>query len=275
MNDRIRPLPEGRRNSSGFFRLLLLLLSFFAAGTLFGQEGEGSASSAALQNLANRIAEKRAELESLSDELEIAKSEISEELRSLSTQTADVEALINREELRLSQIESDIDERRSEIRRAEESTIDLSPLLRLTMEGLRDHISSGIPFERTRRLQAVATVERLLEEGSLNEQTALTRLWNLVDSEFRLVGDMGIYRQRIDYAGEPRLAEVARLGMVLLYFRTFEGEFGYAVREGGEWSYRRVRDSTEEEQVAALFEGLRRNLRQGFFTVPNPYAGGN
>lgn len=252
--------------------LVAVVVTLVFPAALLAQES-GNATDA-LQNLAARIAEKRATLEALSDELDIAKTQYNEQLRSLATQTADVQALINREELRLAQLNGDIAEIRAEIEHAESGSIDVSPIVDVVIERLRRHIEEGIPFQTTQRLETLNTIERLMADGSLGAQTALTRLWNIVDTEFRLVGDSGIYRQRIELEGESRLAEVARLGMVLLYFRTLEGDVGMAVPEAGGWEYRPVEARTRQEEISALFEGLRRNLRQGFFTVPNPYYEG-
>jgi hypothetical protein len=96
----------------------------------------------------------------------------------------------------------------------------------------------------------------------------------MVDSEFRLATESGIYQQTVTVGGESKLADVARLGTVLLYFRTFDGQSGYAVPAGDGWEYRLATSREEQEQIANLFESLRRNLREGFFDVPNPYGEG-
>ena len=254
-----------RRDAPFFMAVIMLVL--VVPTLLLAQDGDNGA----LQALAQRISEKRAELEELSDELDLAKTEFNEQLRSLSTQTADVEALINREELRLAQVEDDIAEVQREIERAQSGSLDVSPVVDELTERVRSYIEAGIPFQRSQRLETVATIERLRADGSLGDQTALTRLWNIVDSEFRLVGDSGLYRQTISLQGEEKLAEVARLGMVLLYFRTLDGQVGTAIPVDGSYRYETVADPDSRGQIEELFDALQRNLRQGFFTVPNPY----
>mgnify|MGYP006280881327 FL=1 len=254
-----------RRDASFFLATLLLVPA--VPTVLFAQDVDNGA----LQALAQRISEKRAELEELSDELDLTKTEFNERLRSLSTQTADVEALINREELQLAQVEDDIAEVQREIDRARSGSLDVSPVVDELTERVRAYIEAGIPFQRSQRLETVATIERLRADGSLGDQTALTRLWNIVDSEFRLVGDSGLYRQTISLQGEEKLAEVARLGMVLLYFRTLDGQVGTAIPVDGSYRYETVTDPDSRRQIEELFDALQRNLRQGFFTVPNPY----
>jgi hypothetical protein len=64
------------------------------------------------------------------------------------------------------------------------------------------------------------------------------------------------------------------MGMVLMYFRTFDDRYGYVTPAGdGQWNYVVVDNRENARQISDLFEGLRRNLREGFFTLPNPYWG--
>lgn len=227
-----------------------------------------------LVNLAEQIAERRARVESLQDEIQQTREEYNEEVRSLATQIADVEVQINREELRLAQIQQDIQRARQAIAAAQESVAEVEPLVRTTLEQLRTYIRTALPFQVEDRLAEVDTLERLLDDGNLDAQTILTRLWNTVESEFRLTEESGLFRQTIQVAGDQQLAEVARLGMVMLFFRTFDDRFGYAVPDSaGEWRYVVARSREESDQIEELFESLRRNLREGFFTLPNPYWG--
>ncbi len=226
-----------------------------------------------LANLAQRIAEKRSEVESLSNEVELAKAQYNEQLRSLATQTADVEAQINREKLQLQQINQDIERARKTIQRAEESVADVDPLINRVLARHRTYINNALPFQQVERLKELDSLERLYADGSLEAPTMLTRLWNMVESEFRLTQESGLYRQNIEVDGEYQLAEVVRLGMVMLYFKTFDDQFGYAFPVGnGQWKYTRAQSRQEKDQIANLFDSMRRNLREGLFYLPNPYV---
>lgn len=234
---------------------------------LFPQESQE-----ALTNLARRISEKRAQVESLSDEVQLSKTEYNEELRSLETQIADVETQINREELRLRQVERDLQEARRQMERARTSGDEIAPLVAQFLVQLQRYIRSGLPFLVDERLSEVEELERILMEGTVGAETVLTRTWNLLESEFRLTSESGIYRQTISVDGESQLAEVARLGTVLLFFQTFDDRYGYAVPSGNDWTYRMAESREESQQISNLFDSLRRNLREGYYTIPNPYA---
>lgn len=225
-----------------------------------------------LTNLAEQIAERRARVDELSAEVQETRDRYNDQVRSLAAQIADVEVQINREELRLDQVEQDITRAQEAIAAAREGVTDVEPLVATALARLRTYIETALPFQSEDRLEEVATLERLLSEGDLEAQTVLTRLWNTIDAEFRMTEEIGLYRQVVSVGGDEQLAEVARLGMVMLFFKTFDDRYGYAQPTGsGEWEYTLARNRAEQDQLEELFESLRRNLREGFFTLPNPY----
>jgi archaellum component FlaC len=226
----------------------------------------------ALSNLAERIAEKRSQVESLSAELELAKTEYNEQLRSLATQQADVEAQIKREELRLDQIEQDLEEYKARIEQTRSALEDIEPMIARVLVQLETYIRNALPFKVPERLEEVETLKRLLDEGSLETGKLLARIWNMVESEFRMTTESGLYKQSIEIDGSSQLAEVARLGMVFMYIRTLDERYGYVVPAGNGWEYKVTEDREEQQQIAELFDSLRKNLREGFFDIPNPTA---
>ena len=225
-----------------------------------------------LSNLAGRIAEKRSQVESLSAELELAKTEYNEQLRSLAAQQADVEAQIKREELRLNQIEQDLKEYKARIEQTRSALEDIEPMIGRVLLRLETYIRNALPFKVPERLEEVETLKRLLDEGTLETGKLLARIWNMVESEFRMTTESGLYKQSVEIDGGPQLAEAARLGMVFMYIKTLDGQYGYAVPTGDGWEYRLTADREEQRQIAELFDYLRKNLREGFFDIPNPTA---
>lgn len=227
----------------------------------------------ALSNLATRIAEKRSQVESLTNELELTKTEYNEQLRSLATQKTDIEAQINREELRLAQIEQDMNELTSRIADTQDSLTAIEPLLARVLLQTRTYIERGLPFKVDERLAEIDTLERLMAEGSVEKDKILARIWNMLEAEFRMTAESGLYKQTIDLRGTPQLAEVARLGMVMMYFRTLKDEYGYVIPNGNGRRYVIASDRDQAQNIRYLFDSLRKNLREGFFVLPNPEAG--
>lgn len=225
-----------------------------------------------LINLANQIAERRSQVEVLSARLDLIKTENNEELRSLASQKADLETQIKREEIRLQQVDRDMEQYRTRLEDNRASMAEVEPLVRNLLLGLKEYIAWGIPFQAPQRTAEVEKLLEMLEDGRVDSSSILSRTWNMVESEFRLAAENGLYRQTIELNGEEQLAEVARLGMVMLFFHGFDDDYGYAVRTPDGWEYRRLEDRKSKEQLAVLFESFTKNLREGYFELPNPRA---
>lgn len=226
----------------------------------------------ALSTLAVKIAEKRGRVETLSGELDLLKADYNETLRSLATQRADLETQIKREELRIAQMNRDLEEIRLRTRSQAADLRGALPLARRTLEVLENRVKTGLPFQVDQRLSSLKTLQGLLEEGRLDSGSLLARVWNEMESEYRLTGETGLYRQRIVLEGQEQLVDVARLGMVLLYFKTFDERYGVAVPLGNTWEFRLLTDREAQKPVAELFDALRKNLKEGYFLLPNPNA---
>ncbi len=247
-------------------KVYLTLFLFFIPLIIFAQDAESSA----LNNLAAQIAEKRSQVETLSNQLSLTKTEYNEQLRSIATQKTDIETQIKREEISLEQIRRDTAEFEDQIKKNRESIVEIKPVLLNTIEELIAYIKSGIPFQTDERVSEAQDLKTLIETGSADTGVVLARFWNLLESEFRLTTENGIYRQQAVIDGEQQLVEVARLGMVLLYFKTFDEKYGYALRTETGPEYTVLKDRTQQKQIETLFDSIRKNLREGFFELPNP-----
>lgn len=239
-------------------------------GVLVCMPSMAQSSQDALNALAMRITEKRTQVESLSSELDLIKAGYNEQLRSLAAQRADVETQINREKLRLDQLDRDLAEVRNRMQANRDRLGDSLPLARRVLAETKAHVAAGVPFQVPGRIAELESLERLLESGSLDPGTLLARLWNQLESEYRLSGENGLYRQTAEVDGREQLVEVARLGMVLLYFRTPDGKVGVATPLNPGWKFRVETNAASQKQIETLFDSLRKNLKEGYFPLPNP-----
>ena len=105
-------------------------------------------------------------------------------------------------------------------------------------------------------------------------EAGAARLWAFLEDELRLVRENGLDRQIVPVDGAEVLADVARLGMVGLYYRTDGGAVGLAEWDGAAWGWRRIESRDEQKAVEALFEKMKHGVRSGAFTLPGPHAGG-
>ena len=71
--------------------------------------------------------------------------------------------------------------------------------------------------------------------------------------------------------GENVLVDIAKLGTVFLFFQARDSRFGMAKRlSDGGWKYETVDDTNDIERIKNLFDSLKKQIRQGYFELPNP-----
>jgi hypothetical protein len=222
-----------------------------------------------LDNLGAELSRLRGDVESLNAELNSLTEQHRAEMNSLAAQKGDLEATRRREELRIRQLEEDLEANRERAAQAGVAGEALVPVAEQVIADLTAYIEQGLPFKVDERLEALGEIESQLDSGAQPPPRIINRLWSFYEDELRLARDNGLYSQIIPLGGDRVLADIAKLGTVALYFQTRDGRSGYAVRRGSSWSYREAEERTERQQIDALFESLAKQIRTGYFVLPN------
>lgn len=225
-----------------------------------------------LETLAAELVRIRGEVEELNMSLNQKQDAHRNEMASLSAQKGDLEASKRREELRIRQMEETIETNRTRAEEAGVADTELSPVLLISLDLLDRHVDSSIPFKREERRAELNDLRTQLETGAQSPSRAANRMWSFVEDEFRLSRENGLYSQTVVLDGETVLADVAKLGSMFLYFRTKNGRYGQAKRSTSGWSFAAVEDKKSIEQIDKLFDSLRKQIRTGYFTVPNAWV---
>ena len=218
--------------------------------------------------MAAELASLRNDVESLSQALTSAKEEERRQLAAIATARADLELNLRREGLReaqLSRMLAELEEASSS--RSNESDALMAPLTE-AIASLEETIQEGLPYRTEDRLNALAEIKAGLEKSHLSPEQATSRVWQCVEDELKLSRENAIDRQILVIDGQEQLVDVARLGMVALYYRTQTGAVGLAERVQEGWSYPLITEPEGREQVTVLFDALNKQIRTGWFTLP-------
>lgn len=245
-----------------------LLIAAAAAALVIGTDATASDG---ISHLAARLATLRGEVEALSGELEAQKEEHRGELRSFSEQKAELEIQLRREGLRLEQLTQARKRQRDSLGDVDELSKRLTPVALASIGDLEATVREGLPFRTEERLAELDKLQRQTADGLLRGQDAIHRVWAFNEDELRLARESGLYRQTIELDGEEILADVARIGMVALYFHTPDGRYGKAVRTAAGWNYQVLTSNDDRTQVAELFDAFKKQIRVGYFQLPDAF----
>jgi hypothetical protein len=223
----------------------------------------------ASDNLASRLVQMRGQVDELQSELSLSRDEHKNRMAFLTAQLTELEANRDREALRLQQLEQEVEKMRLDVAAAGDSSTMLEPILLEQISALRLQISQGFPFKIGERLDELDEIESQLSAGVLPAQRAFNRLWAFVEDEMRISRENAIYSQSINLDGNNVLVDIAKLGNAMMYFRTRDLNYGRATQSGQNWRFELFADTADQERTARLFDALRKQIRQGYFELPN------
>lgn len=242
-------------------KLVLVALCLLAPTSLFPQD--------ATDALANRLIQMRGQVDELQSELNLKREEHKNRMAYLTAQLTEMEASRDREALRIKQLEKEIEQMRVQVAAAGATSETLAPLVLTNLYAIRDQVQNGFPFKVSERLAELDDLENKLNSGVITAHRAFNRLWAFVEDEIRISRENAIYSQSINLQGENVLVDVAKLGNSMMYFRTRSLEYGRAVETNNGWRFELLDSSSDQELVARLFDSLRKQIRQGYFQLPN------
>lgn len=227
----------------------------------------------ALDARAERVAALRAEVAALQDQLQEQREDTAVRLRALDAQQVDLEVQVRREELRLDQLgEALTRQRQSQVDDAGLEA-QVKPVVLASLAEVRAQVAAGLPFRVEERLAALDELRVGVEGGELPPTKALGRLWAFVEDEQRLSRENALDRQTIPLDGGEVLAEVARLGMVGMYWRAPDGRVGLVTGADAGWAFEPVTDRAGIVAIETLFDALRKGIRTGFYELPWAFGG--
>ena len=225
--------------------------------------------SANSENMAESLMKIRSEVEKLDNEISDEKYEYKSYMKSLLRQKDDLEAIISREDLKIKQIQQELTKVKKEIKEAGKNSVGLKPLLIEALDNLVNNINNSIPFKTKDRVADINKIKEQIQNDLVTPQKGLALTWNAYGDALRLTKENGIFKQTIILNGQEKLVEVARLGTMMMYFKSPDKSVGYVTKDSNGWYYKEVVSKEEQEQIINLFDSFKKQIRTGYFTLPN------
>jgi len=210
----------------------------------------------------------RADVESLNTKVDENKEAYKAQMKSNSMQIADNEAQINRQETALKLSMQQLAKTKEKIA-ALSGQKDYKPMINDAIVALKSEINTALPFKTSERLAALDKIQSDLKDGSITQEKALALVWASYDDTIRMTKEIGQFKQQIILEGKSKLAKVAKIGSIMMFFATPDDQVGYVSKEAGKYIYKVENDKKKKVQIVALFDALQKQIRTGYFTLPN------
>ncbi|MFT7861227.1 MAG: DUF3450 family protein [Sulfurimonas sp.] len=225
--------------------------------------------SANSDNMAESLMKLRAEVEQLDTKINDEKDAYKASMKSLSIQKSELEAMVSREDLKIKQIKKELSDIQEKITAASKNSEGLKPVVFEAIDNLTAMMKSSIPFKTNDRVESVEKIKQQLEASLITPQKALSQVYNAYNDEIRMTKENGIFKQTISLGGEEKLAEIARIGTAMMFFKTPDDTVGYVAKNGNTWSYKEELNKEKQDQILNIFDAFKKQIRTGYFTLPN------
>lgn len=220
-------------------------------------------------NMIKSIMELRSQVEALYTQIDDNKEAYRAQMKSYALQASDNEAQINRQETSLKLTQQNIEKTEKKLEVLGSATVDLKPVVTDALDALEQEIKAGIPFKVEERIAGLHQIKDDLKNGNISQEKALALTWASYDDALRLTKEIGQFKQEITLDGKATMAKIAKVGSVMMFFATPDDRIGYVKQEGDTYSYIVATDSIERDQIIDLFDALQKQIRTGYFTLPN------
>lgn len=211
----------------------------------------------------------RADVEGLYTQIDENKDNYKAQMKSYAMQVADNEAQINRKDTALKVANAESSKIEEHIAKKGASTNDLTPMLTVAIDNLEKIVKSGIPFKTDERVADLEKIKTDLKSGNITQEKALSLVWASYDDALRLTKEVGQFKQQIKIGEEVKLAKVAKIGTAMMFFMTPDDQVGYVKNSNGTYAYVVASDEKSKEQIHTLFDALQKQIRTGYFNLPN------
>ncbi|MCD6654016.1 MAG: DUF3450 domain-containing protein [Sulfurovum sp.] len=224
---------------------------------------------AAEDDMVTSIMKLRGEVETLYNQIDDNKEAYKSQMKSYTLQVSDSEAQINRQETSLKLTNQTIEKTEKKLAALDSSSVDIKPMINDAIDLLIKEIKTGIPFKTEERIAALSQIKKDLKDGSVTQEKALALTWASYDDVLRSTKEIGQFKQEITVEGRPTIAKIAKIGSVMMFFATPDEKVGYVKKENHGYAYVTVTETDAREQIVNLFDALQKQIRTGYFTLPN------
>ena len=221
------------------------------------------------EKLVNSIISLRGDVENLYTDIKENKQRYNSEMKSLSMQITDSQAQLNRKNTSIKLSKNELFKIQTQIKETSNGNSEIKPLVLNALDLLEQSINEGIPFMVDARVADLEKIKSDLNANLITNEKALALTWASYDDTIRVTKEIGLFKQQIDIKGKKVLAKIAKLGSVALFFSTPSNEVGFVVNNAGTYEYKHITNPEDIKKIVALFDALQKQIRTGFFELPN------
>jgi hypothetical protein len=217
------------------------------------------------EDLSEKIIQLRNEVSDLSDDFKTEKELLKSKIQTLALEKMDLDSKLRRQNIVFKSLQDKIKEAKllKNVKRPE-----FDQTITTYIEFEEHRLVNTLPYKIQERRQHIDKIKNeFLEEKSSADKT-MQMLWSHIEDEIQLAKDISLDRDIIVLDGQPTLVEIAKVGMLMLFYKTANNQYGYMEYAQGKWKPSLLASSSSSLLIENFFESLKKQIRTGYFEFP-------
>lgn len=227
-----------------------------------------NANAVPLQEMGVKLIELRAAVEEKGMELQEAQKQSQAQLEPLIQRKTEVEAQLRKESLRALQLQEKAKVLGATIAKTQPNVSSEYQLLAQWLDNLEMSIQNSLPFRREERITQLKQIRQRIQQKQDSPLGIASELWSATERELKLTSDNEYQIGSIQLDGQTYEAEIIKLGMILMLFKTSQGQLGYAQLDKDGWQLVTTQDAEMKSAVERSINKFKDRHTSGWFEVP-------
>ena len=213
-----------------------------------------------------KLSELRQKVENLSIKRQSDQKQKNLELESLMGRKAELEQLLSRERLK-NQIAINKNNLNQKMGQVQKQNQNDQRWIKKWIEELKQYVQVGLPYQQEKRLKSVDLISQRLESQESHE-VLVQDLWKLTENELELTRTNTFELGSLKISDDEETAEIVKLGMLKLFFKTAKGKRGFAKLENNQWSLQVLDDEKLIHAVDQILSQVQQQKGSALLSFP-------
>lgn len=217
------------------------------------------------EDLSDKIIQLRNEVSELSDDFRTEKELLKSKIQTLALEKMDLDSKLRRQEISLQATQKKLTQAKSlkDIKYPE-----FDQIISTFLDFETQRLTKTLPYKLEERLDYIQKIKTDFLEDKSPSDKILQNLWSHIEDEIQLAKDISLDKDVLTIDGQPTLVEIAKVGMLMLFYKTADGQYGYLDYKTGPWKPVLISDSGQSILIESFFESLKKQIRTGYFEFP-------
>jgi hypothetical protein len=220
------------------------------------------------ESLIEKLTQTRGEVEMLSKELDSLQREKQSELEQWTQRKTDLEAQVQKEQLRSLQINEKLKRLETRVKLQGKADPQAQKKLLAWIDRYDQWILSSIPFLQESRKEILKSLKSRTQKAQEPVEFILADFWAFVDSEMKLAQTNEYKIVDIQMGAKLKKCEVARLGLQSLFVVTPDKKILKAIKESAGWAWKNIDSAEDQSAILLLVHNLKNKNGSGYYHLP-------